>query len=160
MTRHLVTLLATTVLALGSVHCSGADAQTVYRLSFPLERTFTCTQGPLSDVAAASVSEAFSNVEYASLVRTGPSDYALDVGGTAYTGSKAGDTYALTGTTVTQPYKASYTSKATISLTTVAERASGTVDIEVTSTCVGAGCVSNVCRQSIRFEGIEVETAP
>jgi len=134
----------------------------MYRFSFPAERPFVCSQGELSPGAAHDATQSFVTSAYASLVRTSPSEYALDIGGRSFTGTKESDRYVFTEKRVLRPSSSTtYTVETSLELQTNGESAFGTVDVDVASSCEG-GCLgffSARCRQSISFSGVEVETA-
>lgn len=157
----LPTFAAMLAFGLAGLHCSGTDSQTIYRLSFPSDHVFVCSQGTLSQDVARSATEGFVTPEYASLVRTSPSDYALDLAGRSFSGKKEGDGYTFTATNVSAG-GVTYTVDTKVSLQVNGQNVGGTVDIDVASTCSGAGCqgvTSARCRQSIAVSGVEVETA-
>lgn len=157
----MMTFVGVLVLGLAGVHCSGADTQTIYRLSFPSDHAFVCSQGTLSQDMARYATEGFVTPAYASLVRTSPSDYALDVAGRSLSGKKEGDGYTFTETRVSTG-GATYTIDTKLSLQVNGENVGGTVDVDVASSCSGAGCQGGTpvrCRQSIAVSGVEVEVA-
>ena len=157
----LLTFAGMVAFGLAGLHCSGTDSQTIYRLSFPSDHVFVCSQGSLSQDVARSATEGFVTPEYASLVRTSPSEYALDFAGRSFSGKKEGDGYTFAGTRVSTG-GVTYTIDTKVSLQVNGQNVGGTVDVDVASSCSGAGCqgvTAARCRQSIAISGVEVETA-
>ena len=157
----LLSLAGVLTLGFAGVHCSGTDSQTIYRLSFPSDHVFVCSQGTLSLDVARVATDGFLTPEYASLVRTSPSDYALDMAGRSFSGKKEGDGYTFTESRVSTGGVA-YTIDTKVSLQVNGENVGGTVDVDVSSSCSGAACQGGTavrCRQSMPISGVEVETA-